>query len=285
MPVTIVVGGQFGSEGKGKVAHYLAKTMNADVAVRVGGSNSGHTVIDEFGMPRIFRHLPTASILNDVICILATGSYINLKVLYDEIKSTNLTPDRLIIDPQTMIISEDDIKNERKCGLTENIGSTASGTGKAVIRRVNRIKTTILAKDIDELKPYVKPAISFMRQILNNGKRIIIEGTQGYGLSLLHSTYYPYTTSRDTTAAGFLSETGLSPLDVDEVVLVIRTFPIRVAGNSGPLEREIDWDQITMISNSIAPIIEYTSVTKKIRRVAHFHPSIQSLLIILQALY
>ena len=55
MPVSIVVGGQFGSEGKGKVAHYLAQKMEASFAVRCGGPNSGHTVIDPSGKARIFQ--------------------------------------------------------------------------------------------------------------------------------------------------------------------------------------------------------------------------------------
>ena len=55
MPVTVIVGGQFGSEGKGKVAHYLAPQQHAAIAVRVGGSNSGHTAIDKSGAPRVFR--------------------------------------------------------------------------------------------------------------------------------------------------------------------------------------------------------------------------------------
>ena len=66
MPVSIVVGGQYGSEGKGKVAHYLAREMSARFAVRCGGPNSGHTVIDEQGNARIFQQLPTAAILPDV---------------------------------------------------------------------------------------------------------------------------------------------------------------------------------------------------------------------------
>ena len=84
-----------------------------------------------------------------------------------------------------------------------------------------------------------------MREHLEAGQRIIIEGTQGFGLSLLHSKYYPFVTSRDTTAAAFVSEAGLSPLDVDDIVLVLRAFPIRVGGNSGPLPNEIDWDTVT----------------------------------------
>jgi adenylosuccinate synthase len=82
MPVTVVVGGQFGSEGKGKVAHFLAQETGASVAVRVGGSNSGHTVIDQSDTPIIFQQLPTAAILPNVTCVIGAGSYINPEILY-----------------------------------------------------------------------------------------------------------------------------------------------------------------------------------------------------------
>ena len=76
MPVTVVVGGQFGSEGKGKVAHFFAQQQHASVAVRVGGSNSGHTVLDSSGTPIIFQQLPTAAILPKIQCVISAGSYI-----------------------------------------------------------------------------------------------------------------------------------------------------------------------------------------------------------------
>lgn len=155
-----------------------------------------------------------------------------------------------------------------------SIGSTGSGTGAAVKQRISRNQELRFAKDEPLLQKYLAPAVLFMREQLDNGKRIIIEGTQGFGLSLLHSPYYPYVTSRDTTAAGFVSETGLSPLDVDEVVLTIRAYPIRVGGNSGPLPNEIDWDTVTRESGSKKDIIEYTSVTKRVRRIARFHPEV-----------
>ena len=101
------------------------------------------------------------------------------------------------------------------------------------------------------------------------GARVIVEGTQGYGLSLHHGEY-PYVTSRDTTAAAFLSEVGLSPLCVDEVVMVIRTFPIRVGGPSGPLPKEMSWEQLRLLSGYPYPIAEHTSVTGRLRRVAAF---------------
>jgi adenylosuccinate synthase len=268
MPVTVVVGGQFGSEGKGKVAHYFAREQSASAAVRVGGTNSGHTVITPAGDALILRQLPTAAILPEVYCVLPAGSYIDLEILFKEIEKTGLEKERLIVDPKAMIISPEDISRESTQGLKQSIGSTGSGTGAAVQRRISRAKDTRFAKDFKELNYFVHPTTPFMRRLLQAEKRIIIEGTQGFGLSLLHAKDYPYVTSRDTTAAGFVAEAGLSPLDVDEVVLVIRAFPIRVAGNSGPLPNEITWKDISNIAKRT--IAEYSSVSKELRRVAKF---------------
>ncbi|SDZ12466.1 adenylosuccinate synthetase [Nitrosomonas sp. Nm33] len=273
MPVTVIVGGQFGSEGKGKVAHYFAREMGASVAIRVGGPNSGHTVISEKG-PIIFKQLPTAAILPDVQCVLPAGSYISPVILFEEMRLANFTPSRLIIDPNAVVITNNNLIEERNSKLGVTIGSTQSGTGAAVSARINRLGDVKLAGDDDSLKPYVRPSTPFLRERLNKNERIIVEGTQGFGLSVLHARDYPYATSRDTTAAGFIAEAGLSPLDIDDIVLVIRTFPIRVAGNSGPLSNEFSWEELTTESGSSFPIVEYTSVTKNIRRVARFDPEI-----------
>lgn len=270
MPVTVVVGGQYGSEGKGKVAHYLAKEMSASVAIRCGGPNSGHTVIDPQGKPIIFQQLPTACILPNIKSVLCAGSYIDLDILLSEIEIAGVDSNRLLIDPNAAMITEDDQEKERKRGLTKSIGSTGSGTGGAVLKRIKRQTEIVFAKDINELNQYIADTKSFLRSQLDKDERIIVEGTQGYGLSLLHSEHYPYVTSRDTTASAFIAEAGLSPLDVDDVVLVIRTFPIRVGGNSGPLPHEIDWGTVTRESGSKTALYEYTSVTRTLRRVARF---------------
>ena len=274
MPVSIVIGGQFGSEGKGKVAHYLAREMRARFAVRCGGPNSGHTVIDEQGKARIFQQLPTAAILPDVKLAICSGSYIDLDILRREINETNVDVGRLFIDPDAVIITEELKAREAQGGLIGRIGSTGSGTGAAVAARINREASLLFAKNIPELKPFITDVPELLRNTLDLQKRIIIEGTQGFGLSPLHARHYPYTTSRDTTAAAFLSETGLSPLDVDDVVLTIRAFPIRVAGNSGPLPNEIDWEIITIEGGHQNRLVEKTSVTKKLRRVARFDEQI-----------
>ena len=267
MSVTIVIGGQYGGEGKGKTTYHFAKEKEIGIAVRVGGTNSGHTVVDESGNKFILRQLPTPSILKDRECILSAGSYIDIDLLFREMKETGLGNDKLLIDKNAMIITDSDKELESKGNLRSEIGSTLSGTGASVIRRITRDKNTLLAKDIDILKPYMLDTKKYLRSKIKEGQKVIIEGTQGFGLSLLHSPHYPYTTSRDTTASAFLAEAGLSPFDVEDIIMAIRTFPIRVEGNSGALENEISWDEIGREP-------ELSSVTKKIRRIAHFDSEI-----------
>lgn len=274
MPVTVIVGGQYGSEGKGKVAHYLAREMGASVAIRVGGPNSGHTVIGPDGQPIIFRQLPTAAILPNVVCVIPAGAYVQPDILLEEIRIAGLDPERLRIDPNAVIITDKELAAERSSGLGSSIGSTQSGTGAAVLARIQRTADVKFARDEDSLRAYIKPATPIVRNRLDRKERVVIEGTQGFGLSLLHTPHYPFATSRDTTAAGFVAEAGLSPLDVDDVVMVIRTYPIRVPGNSGPLVYETSWAEITKESNSQSPLSEFTSVTRKARRVAQFDPEI-----------
>ena len=128
-----------------------------------------------------------------------------------------------------------------------------------------------MARDDSRLRKYVDGKLSErLRDHLSDGKRIVVEGTQGFGLSLSESGYWPQVTSRCTTAAGALAEAGLSPMDVDDVTMVIRSFPIRVAGDSGPLRNETSWKAISCERGLDRPIREFTSVTGLERRVAKF---------------
>jgi adenylosuccinate synthase len=112
---------------------------------------------------------------------------------------------------------------------------------------------------------------ALLRAKADRGERIIVEGSQGFGLSLLDGGYWPKATARTTTAAGALAETGLSPFDVDDVTLVIRSFPIRVAGQeSGPLTNEMSWQDVAKVTGRVDDLSEYTTVTKKLRRVGAF---------------
>jgi len=274
VPLSLVVGGQFGSEGKGKIACHLAKERQARAVVRVGGPNSGHTVIDPEGRRRIFRQLPTAAVLPGPICVISAGSYIDLNVLRAEISQTALSASRLMIDPKAVIVAPGFSRLEGAAGLRERLGSTLSGTGQAVSQRINRVSDIRFARDEPDLVPYLAETVEFLETLLEKGDRVIAEGSQGFGLSVIHTPYYPYATSRDTTAAGVLSEIGISPLRVDEIVLVLRSFPIRVPGNSGPIPHEINWEQVTLESGSDHELLELTSVTRSKRRVARFDADI-----------
>ena len=275
MPVSIIFGGQYGSEGKGKASYLWAKKLSAQVSVRVGGVNSGHTVYHK-GKKYVFQSLPSACLHDGVISVLPAGSYLNLEILKNEIKKTGIARESLFIDPNAVIIQDIYTKKEYDFCMNEKIGSTLSGTGVAVASRVMRGsgQAVLLARDVPELKPYIHDTKKFLRERLNMGENVVIEGTQGYGLSNYHAKAYPYATSRDTSAAGFLSETGLSPFDVEYVMMVIRAFPIRVAGNSGPLAREINWEILSSEAGSEQKLEEFTTVTKKVRRIARFDPAI-----------
>ena len=262
MSVSIIVGGQFGSEGKGKVAYHFAKDHK--VIVRCGGTNSGHTIVDR--KLYIFRQLPTASILPNKQLVLCAGSYIDLDILKEELLLLN-SNSKLYIDPDAVIIQDKHISSESD--IMGSIGSTGSGTGAAVIERLSRRNDILFAKDVPFLKKYIYDTSELF---FNCKENILIEGTQGFGLSPLHSGMYPKVTSRDTTAAGFLSEVGISPLLVKNVIMVIRTYPIRVAGNSGPMNDEIDWASVSKEAGK--DIKEYTSVTKHLRRVSKFDVNI-----------
>jgi adenylosuccinate synthase len=271
MPVSVVVGGQFGSEGKGKVALWVARELGASIVVRVGGTNSGHTVIDQSGRTWALRQLPASILAPSAIAVLPAGALIDIDIFLREVASLGLDNERVRVSPDATVISASDKEAERAMGLVEQIGSTGSGTGAALIRRMSRRgDANLLARDHASLRPFLCDTGKFMRRALNENRRIVVEGTQGFGLSLLHGGFYPKATSRDTTSGSFIGEAGLGPRDVDDVVLVIRAHPIRVAGDSGPLVGETTWAEIARKAGLPEDYCELTTATKKVRRGGMF---------------
>ena len=270
MPVTVVVGGQFGSEGKGKVAHWLAREQGATYAIRVGGPNSGHSAVER-GSLVVLRHLPTPVLTGNVVGVIPAGAYVSVDVLMQEFEAAGLRREQLLVDPAAVVIDDSMRQEEREAGLGAAIGSTVQGVGSAVARRAMRKSSVTFASDCGALRRFLRCDLGLIvSDALSKGERVLVEGTQGFGLSLLHGGHYPYATSRDTTAAGALSEAGLSPRDVDCVALTLRAFPIRVGGNSGPLPREITWEDVSRRSGGNTDLDEYATITGRLRRVAHF---------------
>lgn len=277
--VDVLIGGQYGSEGKGQVAAYLSTEY--DLLVRVGGPNAGHKVkIPGTNSTFTFRHLPSGSLSCNAPLLIGPGAVMHVPTLLGEIASAKIGIDRLMIDPQAMTISTADIKKENALrGVKSLIGSTGQGVGQATARRVTgRGKPgVILAKDVPELRPYIREACDVFQRQFREGKRVLLEGTQGTALSLYHG-HYPHTTSRDTTVAGCLAEAGISPSRVRKVIMVCRTYPIRVASpnqekTSGYMSKELKWSDIERragFPRGMLSKLELGSVSHKLRRVAEF---------------
>ncbi|WBY16696.1 adenylosuccinate synthetase [Erythrobacteraceae bacterium WH01K] len=281
MPVSIVVGGQFGSEGKGKVSLELVRmaTERQIAVVRVGGPNSGHTAYDRSGRKFALRQLPAGAVDRNVDVVFPAGSFVDVDVLLREIDELDYPRKRIFISHYANIITPEQKTWEVEAGLVSGIGSTGSGVGAAIMAQVAREASNFPLHRHDAahcapLEPFLRDTTALMRTWLDAGVRIVIEGTQGFGLSLYDGGHWPKATSRATTAAAALAETGLSPMDVDNVVLVIRSYPIRVAGNSGPLPGETSWEAISESIDAQSDLREFTTVTKKLRRVGHFDASV-----------
>jgi len=283
MTVSVVVGGQYGSEGKGKVALALVRRRGGEaVAVRVGGPNSGHTGIRASDRRKFaLRQIPAGAIDGAASVVLPAGCYIDVDLLEHEIAELGIDPERVIVSAHAHLIDERHRVWEAQSGLVDQIGSTGSGTGAAVLGRLMRGCAPVggmvmppsarMAGDEPRLARFVvDDTTAWLRTALERGAYVMIEGTQGFGLSLLHSPHFPKVTSRDTSAAATLAEAGLSPMDVGEIVLALRCHPIRVAGASGPLTAETSWEEIAREGGIDRDIREYTTVTKKERRVGRF---------------
>ena len=137
--VDVLIGGQYGSEGKGHIAAHIAPEY--DCLMRVGGPNAGHKVYEKIHRKKdikTFHHLPSGTIRNqDAKIVLGAGAVIRLPVLEEEIRFTEITSDRLFIDNRAMIIEDEDIEKENAEGnLVDNIGSTGQGVGSATARKI-----------------------------------------------------------------------------------------------------------------------------------------------------
>lgn len=273
--VDVLVGGQFGSEGKGQIAAHIAPDY--DCLVRVGGPNAGHTVYEEPDK-HVFRLLPSGCYRNPTAkLLLGPGTVLNIDVLMNEISKYGVLDEfqkRLVIDENAIVISQADIDLEEK--VKEKIGSTAQGVGAAtannIIARLYASKKH-KALNFSALRPYLGSTFDVLETMYRNNKRILLEGTQGTGLSIHHGLY-PWVTSRDTTVAGCLSEAGISTRRVKKVIMVARTYPIRVGGTSGDfLSQEISMDVIAARSGKDPDLLrkmEKTTTTNRDRRIAEF---------------
>lgn len=275
-----VIGGQYGSEGKGTVVAHIAHEY--DVHVRVGSPNAGHTFYLN-GEKHVMQSIPCGWINPAAKIVIGRGALINMKMLIKEISHIKeYYPDflnRLFIDPKAGVL--DECFHEQEGGVEgeahRRIGSTGEGVGPARVARINRDPSKFrmfedVAKEYGLESTLVNDTPRLLATWQDEGMNILLEGTQGSGLSLLHS-FWPYCTSIDTNAAQILAECGIAPSRLTDTMLVVRTFPIRVAGNSGPMHQEMTWYEVSNYAGYNVGE-ERTTVTKKVRRIGMWDKSL-----------
>ena len=259
MPSTVIVGGFYGDEGKGKIISYLAMKDNPVIAVRGGaGPNAGHTIEYENKKYKV-RMLPSAFLNKNTRLLIGPGVVVSPEILLKEIEEFGVS-DRSFVDFQCGIIEESHKSADSQGRLKESIGSTGSGTGPANADRAMR--TLKLAKDIDSLALYLEDVPNAINYALEQNENVLVEGTQGTFLSLWHGTY-PYVTSKDVTASGICSDIGLGPKNVTDVMVVFKSYVTRVG--TGPLKNELSPEQTTTKGWQ-----EIGTVTGRQRRAAEF---------------
>lgn len=259
MPSTVIVGGFYGDEGKGKIVSYLAMKDNPVIAVRGGvGPNAGHTIEHNNKKYKV-RMLPSAFLNPDTRLLIGPGVVVSPEVLLKEIEEFG-TQDRSYVDFQCGIIEESHRTVDSQGRLKQSIGSTGTGTGPANADRAMR--TLKLAKEIDSLAFYLEDVPNAINFALDKKEKVLVEGTQGTFLSLWHGTY-PFVTSKDVTASGICSDVGIGPKRVDDVIIVFKSYVTRVG--EGPLKNEIAPEQATSRGWQ-----EIGTVTGRQRRAADF---------------
>jgi len=281
MPAVVLLGAQWGDEGKGKATDLLGDQV--DYVVRYqGGNNAGHTVV--IGDQKYALHLLPSGILSpNVIPVIGNGVVIDPAVLLEEIKGLNergINTSKLKISTNAHLITPYhrtiDKVSERFLGKSK-IGTTGRGIGPAYADKINRIgirvqdlfdqsilkqkieaalhdKNQILVKVfnrkgitveevIDEylgyaeiLKPYVTDSSLLLDQALQQGKVVLLEGSQGTLLDVDHGTY-PFVTSSNPTAGGASTGSGIGPTKITRVIGILKAYTTRVG--SGPFPTEL----------------------------------------------
>jgi adenylosuccinate synthase len=285
MPAVVLVGAQWGDEGKGKATDLLGDAV--DYVVRYqGGNNAGHTVV--IGDLSYALHLLPSGVLSpDVTPVIGNGVVIDPGVLLGEIaglRDRGVSCERLLISADAHLIMphhrELDKVTERFLGKAK-IGTTGRGIGPTYGDKVARLgirvqdlfdpgilrqklegalreKNQVLVKVYnrreinidavveeylryaDEIRPYVADTGLVLNRALDEGKVVLLEGSQGTLLDVDHGTY-PFVTSSNPTAGGACAGSGIGPTKVSRVIGILKAYTTRVG--SGPFPTELHDDK------------------------------------------
>ncbi len=266
MPAIVIVGLQFGDEGKGKISYLLCR--DADCVVRFqGGANAGHTVVVD-GRKFKFNMLPAGSMTGATACI-ASGTVVDLEEVFEELeilRSAGIKSGFMISRAANIVLpihKELDARIEEARG-GKAVGTTRRGIGPTYSDRALRTgiriedlldeerlreKLEILRKmhssGVDSLErlleygrrlsPYIGDVEIFVNDLLDRGGKVVFEGAQGTLLDIDHGTY-PYVTSSNTIAGAACTGCGIGPTRINEVVGVMKAYTTRVGAGVFPTE-------------------------------------------------
>jgi adenylosuccinate synthase len=282
VPALVIIGAQWGDEGKGKATDLLGGAV--DYVVRYqGGNNAGHTVV--IGEETYALHLiPSGMLRADCVPVIGNGVVIDPGVLLTELDgltARGVDTSRLLISADAHLIMPHhralDRVTERYLGKSR-IGTTGRGIGPAygdkvartgirvqdlldpgifrkklelALREKNQVLTKVYnrrALDVDEvveeyaryaqrLEPFIADTGLVLNRALNDGKVVLLEGSQGTLLDVDHGTY-PFVTSSNPTAGGAATGAGIGPTRITRVIGIIKAYTTRVG--AGPFPTELD---------------------------------------------
>lgn len=276
MKADLIVGIQWGDEGKGKIVDLLAQKYDA-VARYQGGHNAGHTIVVD-GTTYALHLIPSGVLNPDAVNIIGNGVVISPEALIKEMKQFDDLLGRLYIsDSAHMILNFHiliDQARERIRGK-KAIGTTGRGIGPAYSEKIARGGFRMgELRDIDTLTarimeyfeqntpildalqierpseeevrveitdyaerllPYITNTTQMAWRLLDQEKRVLLEGAQGTLLDIDHGTY-PYVTSSSTISAGACTGLGVSPKDIGKVTGIVKAYCTRVGNGPFPTE-------------------------------------------------
>jgi adenylosuccinate synthase len=282
--VTMVVGTQWGDEGKGKLVDILSK--NYDIVARcAGGSNAGHTIVIE-GQKFAFHLIPSGILNQNTQCLLGNGVVIHFPTLQKELqKLTDAGKDfsgRFFISDRAHMVfdfhQELDALRETSLG-NKKIGTTKKGIGPAYEMKMNR--SGIRASELKDFKsftehfksaatqmaqlgvrvdveaelerykeyadffvPMIVDSVDFVQKALANKKTILVEGANATHLDIDFGTY-PYVTSSTTTVGGAMTGLGIPYNKISSTIGIVKAYTTRVGEGPFPTElRDATGDQI-----------------------------------------
>jgi adenylosuccinate synthase len=249
--VDIILGGQWGDEGKGKIVDYISDKYDL-IARCQGGNNAGHTV--KVGDRKLMLHLIPSGILHSSkICVVGNGVVIDPAVIIKEIEGlrkngVTIDPENLKISDCAHVITPHHINEDQKTG--GKVGTTGRGIGPSYADKVRRkglrmhdlIDSSVLKELIGNedfyqdyleygefLRPYVIDTSLYLHSNLINGKKLLIEGAQATMLDIDHGTY-PFVTSSNCTVGGAFTGLGIGPKRIENIWGIIKAYTTRVGG-------------------------------------------------------